>query len=345
MKKLFKQKLKIVFFIVCAIIFLFFIYAIYIPKSPSDSPLVVYTIQKGMNSKSIAFDLESQGIINNSLFFRAYVIIFGQWPSLQAGSYDVSPSMSISSIVKKFVSGDVKKIYITIIEGWNLQDISEYFEKEKLYLKTDFLDLTNPSTSSGQGKDWSQDIDFLKDKPKNLTLEGYIFPDTYQIAFGLTLDKLLETILDNFDKKLTQELRKEISLQKKSIFQIITMASIIEKEVILLEDKKIVAGILWKRINAGIPLQVDATINYITGKNDPGVSIKDTTIDSPYNTYKYYGLPKGPISNPGMDSILAAIYPTKTDYWYYLSADDTGKTIFSKTLDEHNIAIAKYLRN
>src|SRR3989344_5547715 len=297
MKKLFKQKLKIVFFIVCAIIFLFFIYAIYIPKSPSDSPLVVYTIQKGMNSKSIAFDLESQGIINNSLFFRAYVIIFGQWPSLQAGSYDVSPSMSISSIVKKFVSGDVKKIYITIIEGWNLQDISEYFEKEKLYLKTDFLDLTNPSTSSGQGKDWSQDIDFLKDK------------------------------------------------QKKSIFQIITMASIIEKEVILLEDKKIVAGILWKRINAGIPLQVDATINYITGKNDPGVSIKDTTIDSPYNTYKYYGLPKGPISNPGMDSILAAIYPTKTDYWYYLSADDTGKTIFSKTLDEHNIAVTKYLRN
>jgi len=122
------------------------------------------------------------------------------------------------------------------------------------------------------------------------------------------------------------------------------MASMIEKEVQTPEDKKMVSGILWKRITEGMPLQVDATVNYITGKHDKGVQIKDTVIDSPYNTYKYYGLPKGPISNPGMDSIQAAIYPQKSVYWYYLSATKTGETIFSKTLEEHNLAISKYLK-
>ena len=147
-------------------------------------------------------------------------------------------------------------------------------------------------------------------------------------------------MLVNFDKKLTPELRTQIQKQKKTIFEIITMASMIEKEVRSLNDKKIVSGILWKRISIGMPLQLDATINYITDKNDPGVAIKDTKIDSPYNTYKYKGLPKGPISNPGIDSTTAAIYPTQTKYWYYLT---DGTTIFSETLQQHNEAKAKYL--
>jgi UPF0755 protein len=145
-------------------------------------------------------------------------------------------------------------------------------------------------------------------------------------------------MLANFGKKLNPELREKIAVQKKTIFDIVTMASLLEKEVITLDDKKIVAGILWKRLEIGMPLQLDATVNYVTGKNDPSVTIKDTTIDSPYNTYKYKGLPKGPISNPGIDSIIATIYPKKTNYWYYLT---DGKTIFSETLQQHNTAKAK----
>ena len=122
------------------------------------------------------------------------------------------------------------------------------------------------------------------------------------------------------------------------------MASLLEKEVKTLSDKKIVSGILWKRLNADMPLQLDSTVNFATGKSDASCSLKDTQINSPYNTYKCYGLPKGPISNPGIDSILAAIYPKSTDYWYYLSASGTGQTIFSKTLDEQNSAKVKYLR-
>jgi len=147
-------------------------------------------------------------------------------------------------------------------------------------------------------------------------------------------------MLSNFEKKLTQELKDEIQKQKKSVFDIITMAAMLEKEVRTLSDKKIVSGILWKRLEAGMPLQIDATINYITGKSDPGATIKDTKIDSPYNTYKYKGLPKGPISNPGMSSITAAIEPTDSPYWFYLS---DGATYFSKTLEEHNVNKAKYL--
>jgi UPF0755 protein len=148
-------------------------------------------------------------------------------------------------------------------------------------------------------------------------------------------------MLSNFSKKLNTGLREQIISQKKTVFEIITMASVIEKEVRTMDDKKIVSGIFWKRLETDMALQSCATVNYITGKNDPGVSLKDLEIDSPYNTYKYRGLPKGPISNPGLDSILSAIYPDQSKYWYYLSTS-TGKIIFSKTFAEHRAAQAKY---
>ncbi len=331
-----KRKLFIGFCVFCVAICLLFLWEIYVPYSLGPKPTVVYNVQKGWGDKEIAIYLEKQGIIKNSWFFRLYVVISGQHSNIKAGTYNLSSSMSVTQIVKKFVSGDVIKNKITIIEGWNLKDISEYLEIKKICSKKDFLNLTK--------KDYSLSFDFLKDKPKGLSLEGYIFPDTYEISLAEKPEEILKNILANFDKKLTPNLKSEIAAQHKSIFEIITMASILEKEVKMFGDKKIVSGILWKRIENSMPLQVDATINYITGKNDGGVSVKDTKIDSPYNTYKYGGLPLGPICNPGIESILAAIYPENSPYWYYLSADHTNKTIFSKTLEEHNVAIAKYLK-
>jgi len=315
---------------------LFSFFEIYIPKSKDISPVIVYTAKKGMGDEDIARDLEQQGIIKNNWFFRLYVVILGNHSKLQAGSYNLSSSMSIADIVKKFILGDVIKENIIIIEGWDIQDIGKYLESKSFCSQEYFLSLTK--------NDWSQNFDILKDKPKNLNLEGYIFPDTYQVYLGQTPEELLKNILNNLSKKLTPELRNEIVSQKKSVFEIITMASILEKEVKTTEDKKIVSGILWKRLVNDMSLQIDSTINYITNKSEARVAIKDTKIDSPYNTYKYQGLPLGPISNPGIDSILAAIYPIESPYWYYLSASTTGKTIFSKTLLEHNQAVAKYLK-
>ena len=326
------------FYAICslpALIFLLFAFEIYAPKFPTSNDTITYIAKSGMGDDEIAKDLEKQGIIKNSFFFRSYVILSLQHSKLQAGKYLLSPNMSVYEIVKRMVSGDVIKQKITILEGWDIHDIKKYFQVNDVLTNGDFIKLVNQNFSSR--------FDFLKEKPKDVSLEGYLFPDTYEIYEGESGEELVRNILANFDKKITPEIREEIKKQKKSIFEIITAASIIEKEVKSINDKKVVSGIIWKRLKIGMPLQMDSTINYITNKNDPGVSIKDTKIDSEYNTYKYTGLPHGPISNPGIDSIMAAIYPKESPYLYYLSSI-SGKIIFSRTMVEHSAAMSKYLR-
>lgn len=332
------SKFRHFFYAICALpvfIFLLFAFSIFVPKSPASSDTIMYIAKSGMGDDEIAKDLKQKGIINSSFFFKVFVIASLQHSKLQAGKYSLASSMSIYQIVEKMVSGEVIKQKITILEGWDITDIKKYFIENKVLSKEEFEELVN--------KDFSDKFDFLKEKPKDISLEGYFFPDTYEIYEGETGEEIFSSILANFDKKLTQDLREEITAQKKSVFEIITAASIIEKEVKIMPDKKVVSGIIWRRLAAGMPLQMDSTVNYITNRNDAGVAIKATKIDSPYNTYKYPGLPKGPISNPGIDSILAAIYPKDSPYLYYLSTL-TGKTIFSRTLAEHNAARAKYFR-
>ncbi|MBI3458735.1 endolytic transglycosylase MltG, partial [Candidatus Azambacteria bacterium] len=189
----------------------------------------------------------------------------------------------------------------------------------------------------------SSDYGFLIDKPKELDYEGYLFPDTYRIFKDESLKYLIEKIFNNLDSKLTVDLRNEIRSQGKTIFEIITMASIIEKEVKTPDDKKIVAGILWKRLSVNMPLQVDASLGYITGKTSRQLTKNDLSLTSPYNTYTYRGLPRGPISNPSLESIMAATYPQESEFWYYLSTKN-GQTIFSKNFEDHKKAKQKYLR-
>ncbi|MBI3337354.1 MAG: endolytic transglycosylase MltG [Candidatus Staskawiczbacteria bacterium] len=308
---------------------------IYFPLKSDSDQIIEFLAQKGEGDEEIAARLEEQGIIKNNYFFNVYAIISGNDSKLQAGRYSLSPKMTIPEIIKKMASGDVIKQKITILDGWDIKDIEKYFADEKISKPEDFKEALN--------KDYSGEFDFLKEKPKDIGIEGYFFPDTYNVSLEAKAEDIIKLVLSNFNKKLNAGLREQIISQNKKVFEVITMASIIEKEVRTTDDKKIVADILWKRLEVGMPLQVDATINYITDKNHSGVAIKDTQIDSPYNTYKYRGLPRGPISNPGMDSILAAIYPTESKYWYYLSSSD-GKTIFSKTFAEHSAAIVKYLK-
>jgi len=324
------------FFVVLAVFF--FWKEIYLPKSTFGfNKTIIFTFEKGMGAKEIAHALQKEGIIDWAPLFRVYVHIKGISGKLQAGKYEFSTSMNIPQIVKKLILGDTIKEKITIIEGWNLDNISSYLENNGIYQKEEFLDAVN-------NYDFSQEFDFLKDKPKNLNLEGYLFPDTYEVVSGESVKEFVRIILENFDKKLTKELREAITKQNKTIFEIITMASIIEKEVKTKEDKEIVSGIFWKRIKMGIPLQSCATIAYIKGVNQWKYSYEDTRIKSPYNTYLNLGLPLGPISNPGIESIKAAIFPKETEYNYFLTDPKTGKTIFSKTYEEHNINKSKYLK-
>jgi len=312
--------------------FLYICFQVYYPLNPKSQESITYTVQKGWGDEEIAKDLKKSGIIRSSYFFQFYVVTSLRDRNLKAGEYEISPNMSIKEIAQKMASGDIIKNDIIILEGWDAENISDYLEKKGVCKEGEFSELIS--------QDYSAIFGFLADKPKDVNLEGYLFPDTYEVAKGQTCQEMVEDMLLNFDKKLTPELRQEISNQKKSIFDVITVASLIEKEVRKMEDKKIVSGILWKRLEAGMPLQLDCTINYITNKNDPSVLIRDTKIDSPYNTYMYKGLPKGPISNPGINSITAALYPTETKFWYYLS---DGTTHYSETFEQHQSAKAKYL--
>jgi len=314
------MKIKFIYFILffCLLgLFIFFWTAIYLPKEPFSQERKIFSVKKGEGTKEISINLEKEGLIKSGPLFRIYTITIGRAGKLQAGKYLLSPAMTIPEIAKKLVSGEVIKQKITIIEGWNLKDIGFYFENIGI----------------------SQAEELYKRKE----LEGFLFPDTYEIKSDEGLEEIIKRMKDNFERKLNPDLRKEIEKQGKTIFEIVTMASLIEKEVKTMEDKKLVSGILWKRLENGMPLQVDATISYITGKKTSKISIEETKIDSPYNTYKYKGLPVGPICNPGLESIIAAIYPQKSDYWYYLSTRE-GETIFSKTFKDHNIAKAKYLK-
>ncbi len=344
-----KNKNLFIFFIIILFLFIFLGREIYFPDNSLFKGNKNFLINKGESFLDISDNLQKEGIIKNKFVLDFYLVFTGNFKKLKAGEYLLNSTMNIPQIVKKFVEGDVIKEKITIIEGWNLRDIGFYFENKGLFQAEELWELAGfPAVDYSKNidlpklRDFSQDYDFLKDKPKNVGLEGYLFPDTYEIKKGDSLDNVIGTMLSNFGKKLTPSLREEIRKQGKTIFEIVTIASLLEKEVKTKEEKEIVSGILWKRLKNKVPLQVDATIVYITGKNTTRISKKETQIDSPFNTYRYLGLPLGPICNPGLESIQAALYPKDSPFWYYLSVPDQG-TLFSKTLQEHNFKKAKFL--
>ena len=302
------MKTKIIVSIFLFVFVLFLWQGIYFPKYIKTTESKLFLVETGQNFFQIGKNLEKEGLIKNRFYFTFYVLIRGGQKKLQAGEYELNPSMSMAEIEKKIVSGDIVKIIVTIPEGFRVKQI-----EERLNLKL-------------PGED----------------LEGFLFPDTYEFPLNVSGEEVVKKMTENFNKKIAPY-RDEIYDSEKTLFEIITMASLLEKEVKTLEEKQLVSGILWKRLENNMPLQVDATISYITGKKTTKISKEETQIDSPYNTYKYLGLPLGPICNPGLESIKAALYPEISQYWYYLSTPE-GETIFSKTLEEHNIAKAKYLK-
>lgn len=251
---------------------------------------------------------------------------------------------------------------IKILEGWTLNDVGQYFVKENLGTSAEFTKLVGrPKYDYRQGKTsaWPQDFsfkyNFLSDKPKYYSLEGYLFPDTYRIyasstpEASSTLAEALDKMLTNFDKKLTAKMRQDIAAQDRTIYQTVIMASIIEKEAPFNpvdknnRDARIIAGIFWNRLRIGQALQSDATLSYLFDDKNQQHGGAQLEVDSPYNTYKFPGLPPTPICNPGLLALSAAIYPIDTDYNYFLTTD-SRQVIFSKTYDEHLANKAKYLR-
>jgi len=316
-------------------------------KPKADAKISVLTVEKGDGVKKISSSLKDAGIIKSSFVFETYVWLIGAQGVFQPGEYGLKAGENIYSLVRELTNVSVKENQYTLIEGWDLKDISTYLKKNGLIKEDDDLYYLTGRPVADYRKEkidfkggWN--YEFLADKPAYVSLEGYIYPDTYRILAEGTAESLIKKALNNFDKKLTLELREEIKRQKKTIFEVVTLASIVEKEVKTEADRKIVADIFLRRIAKGMALQSDATVNYITESGRARSTFSDLRIDSPYNTYKYPGLPLGPICNPSIEAIKAVIYPQANNYLFFLT-DKDGVTHYAKTNAEHNANRAKYL--
>jgi UPF0755 protein len=277
-----------------------------------------FIIERGEGSEEIAAHLEKANLIRGKIWFTTYVFYKGWAAQLQAGQYVLSPSLSIPQIAQKIVRGETisQEIQVTIPEGFTLKQIDARLNGVGLIKAGELM--------------------------KQSQLEGYLFPDTYRFNQGTALDEIVVKMRENFDRKLDEDLKDEIAGQGKTTEEIIIMASLLEKEVATDQDRRIVSGIFWQRLENNYPLQSCATIAYVLGIDKWRYSIEETKIESSYNTYRNIGLPSGPICNPGLSAIRAAIEPQANDYNFFLSKPD-GETVFSQTLEEHNENKAKYL--
>lgn len=319
----------------------FFKYNDYVknPVNAENSEKTAFTIKKGQTIKEIAENLESQELTQSSTAFYLYT----KWSDLDQkvlfGRFKLSQSMNVPQILEIITDVKEAEFVITIQEGITIKKIEQKLIDLDLVKEGEFQSAVKSFKGYGYYPFLRQEVT----KNLILPLEGYIYPDTYFLdPTDFQSDDLIYKALDNFEAKWNSIVKTDSSVLKKySMQEVITMASIIENEVLSQKDRKIVSGILWKRLENGWMLGADATLLYY--KDDRKITQEDINLDSPYNTRKKQGLPPGPISNPSISSIEAALFPEESAYWFYLTTLDTGEVIYSKTNEEHNANKAKYL--
>jgi UPF0755 protein len=288
------------------------------------SSAVIYseiTIEKGAGFRAIAEQLQRAGLIRSPAAFKIYALASQAAAKLKAGTYWLSPSQTLPEIMTKLVVGPAADVEVVIFEGETVKDIDK---------KLSAAGIIRAGTLT----------------QKTQSLEGFLFPDTYRFYPESSIDSVVSKFLENFQKKVLPAMEEKGKMNKEAIYEILKTASLIEKEIPLSGDRRLVSGIIHKRLKIDMPLQIDAAICYAKSRTMVGchpLSRSDYDIESPYNTYKYKGLPPTPIANPGLDAVRAALNPKNSDYWYYLSDPVSKKTIFSVTLEEHNENRARYL--
>ncbi|MFO7806872.1 MAG: endolytic transglycosylase MltG [Candidatus Moraniibacteriota bacterium] len=300
-------------------------------------------VKKNQSGKDVGKMLEEMDLVKSKYHFYYYIWQGDLASGIQAGEYEISPNMTIPEIVSILTNGEIKQEYkkLTIPEGFTNKKIIEKLEETAPKIADDFQEIVNCkclAVNNCSCDKLSEKYDFLGNIPEGVDMEGYLFPDTYFIYPEESALDLVKKFLNNFQKKTAGLERENPSFfSKRNFHEIITMASIIEKEVSNIEDKRLVSGIFWKRVEDEYPLQSCATLAYALGVNKEQYSTQDTEVDSPYNTYKNPGLPPGPVSNPSIESIKAAVNPKESDYYYFLNNQETGETVFSETLEKHNL--------
>ena len=296
-----------------------------------DDGTQVLVIEKGQTGTEIADMLYERGLIRSTQGFKLWLYLSGTNDKLQTGHYQIPNKVTVRELISLLQEGHVESIRVTIPEGYTVGDIAIVLEKNQIMKAKDFL---------AEAKTYVPYPYMKGTKPATYPVEGFLFPSTYEIPVGATPRDVIQMMADEMNRYLTPAVKKQIQAQHMSIHDFVTLASIVERESLFDADRPTIAGVFKKRLAHGIPLQSDATISYVLGYAKEDVTIGDTQLQSPYNTYVSKGLPPGPIANPGKKSLDAVLYSENTDYLYFV-ADKEGHNHFSKTYEEHLAAVNK----
>jgi UPF0755 protein len=314
----------------------------------ADETSRLFEIQPGETALSVASRLQEEGLIADSDLFRLFMRYHGIDHRLAAGRFELAPSLSMPEIARRLQQARVEEIVVTIPEGMRAEEVADLMNIQGILDGEAFLALVNGGSASAQALG---DYEFI---PAGLsTLEGYLFPDTYRLPAPATPSDLLTRMLDNFGQRVTPEVTAAAEQAGRGLQQVVTMASIVEREATQADERPLIASVYWNRVSGacssetgGAYLQADPTVQYAAGRpgewwwKPPSVEAYQQ-IESPYNTYLHPGLPPAPIASPGLSAIEAASNPAQTQYCFFLGAGD-GRHVFAETLAEHQANISQY---
>lgn len=319
------------------------------PTDSQNQEVVSFSVKSGSSLSAVSKNLEAAGLIHNHTVFKYMADFMGMGQKIQSGDYELTRAMSATEILDQLISGDGKPLTmkITIIPGWTVEDVANYLVEIKVLSSADeFLSLCK-SGEAYNGYYFIEEV--MKTgtvSRRKYALEGYLSPNTYEIYTSSSADTLIKRLLTQTEAAYLSgydERAQELGLTMDEVF---TLASMIEKEAKTSDFAK-VSAVFHNRLKAGMTLGSDVTVKYASGSQKMSLNDSDLAVDSPYNTYTHKGLPVGPICNPSMDAVVAALYPDEQyvaqKYLYFCSAEpESGKLVFSKTLEEHNKAVSYY---
>lgn len=303
----------------------------YLPVNPDDKSRIELQIPPNSTAVQVAHILKENDLIRSERAFLKYCRDSKLDAQLKAGVYRLSPAQDLYDIVRQLAAGETMQNTFTVPEGYTLEQIGTLLVERKIISQADWQEALQDNYT----------YDFLPEQANQARLEGYLFPDTYEITEDITAHEIIDNMLSNFADHWNREFAELARTKDREASEIIIVASLIEKEAQVAKERNRIAGVIYNRLAIGMPLQIDATVLYSLGEHKEQISYQDLKVNSPYNTYLHPGLPIGPIANPGTESIKAALNPEKHSFYYYV-AQGNGSHYFSKTYAEHQDAIKKY---
>lgn len=295
---------------------------------------VEFTVPRGASTAAIARRLAAAGLIRSPLAFQLYVRGRGLDGRLRAGTYALSPAMDVPQLVGVLVEGRVLTDRVTIPEGYTVAQVVQLLARRGLAREDELR-----AALAERARRWP----YLPRVPLREPLEGYLFPDTYLFPRGASAGEMVDAMLSRFERAMRPEWRRRAAELGLTVHQVVTLASIVEREARVPEERPVIAAVFHNRLRRGMRLDADPTVLYALGRTAGPLTRADLAVDSPYNTYRHAGLPPGPIANPGAAALEAVLYPADVDYLYFVRLpDDSGRHAFARTLAEHQRNVQRY---